>query len=193
MWDWIISGLRCAISTLQIYNGAVTALATVFIAIFTTALFRVGHNQLRLQRAYIFGGCGPTFLWGQNETPSPTGTDPEIWVLPDYHNDGLTPGWIEYLLIDVCREVELPRRATYRRAQRIIISDETPPDKITRKIPIAPLRIVMRHDNMMFYGRYYYRDMIRRRRYSSFIYRFRTDGTHERVFDNVHRSYWKWT
>jgi hypothetical protein len=91
------------------------------------------------------------------------------------------------------REAELPRRANYARARRIIIADETPPNREKYQIPLQPLRIEMREDNLMFYGRFFYRDMIGRQRYSSFIYRLRTNGSHERVFDNVHRSYSKWT
>jgi len=195
MLNSINSGFWCAINTLQAYNGAVTAFATCWIAAFTVALFGLGRKQFRLQRAYIFGGCGPTFLWGApgTGTPASTGPHPEIWVHPAYHNDGLTPGWIEYLMWDTCREADLPRRASYRRARKIIISDDTPPTKETRAVPGGPLHIEMQHDNLMFYGRFFYLDMMGKQRYSSFIYRFRTNGTHERVFDGVHDSYWKWT
>lgn len=193
MWGSINNGVWCALDLLQTYNGAVTALATLAIAWFTCALFWASRNQMRLQRAYVFGGCGVTFLWGTNNTPPPIGPHPEIWVWPDYHNDGLTPALIEELLWVTCRETELPSRANFNRAQQVIIADEAPPDKAQRRIPIdGALHIPIREDNLMFYGRFYYRDMVGKRRYSSFIYRFRSSGAHERVL-NVHRSYWKWT
>ncbi len=189
---WFIDIFCTIIDFSKTYHGALTAFATIVIAFFTGTLWCVSRGQLRLQRAYVFGGCGPTYLWGTNGTPPPTGPNPEIWVLPDYHNDGLTPAYVELLLLATCREAELPRRASYRHARRIIISDPTPPDKVKYRPQIEPLHIDMREDNLMFYGRYFYRDMIGRRRYSSFIYRLRTNGNAERVLD-VHRSYMKWT
>jgi hypothetical protein len=41
----------------------------------------------------------------------------------------------------------------------------------------------MMADTIIFYGRLVYVDVLKRRRYCGFIYRWRIDGTHERLGD----------
>ena len=86
-------------------SAILTAFATLAIAWFTIILTRVGgkqakifDDQKRLQRAYIFGGCGVTGLvvnlMGQVRTPalSPRGF-PQVKFQPGYRNYGQTPAF----------------------------------------------------------------------------------------------------
>src|SRR6185437_15221 len=53
MFNWLTAYFWRAIDLLQTYNGAVSAFATVWIAIFTIVLAKVGARQAKLTRHAI--------------------------------------------------------------------------------------------------------------------------------------------
>jgi hypothetical protein len=166
-------------------------------------LTRVGNRQEKilegqqnLQRAYIFGGCGPTrFIQSQDTfsgairpVPGKNGF-PQIAFEPGYRNFGQTPAWVLEVYAVFCQE--LPERPDYESGRKYTISDSLPPDSSDYR-KFDAIEIEMTTPTLMYYGRIYYRDMLGKNRHSSFVYRLRDDGDHDRIAD-AHPDYLEMT
>ena len=182
----------------------VTAIATAYIAKFTIVLSRIGgrqekilEGQQNLQRAYIFGGCGPTGLYHEKDglgriVAQPTLSEdgfPQIAFKPGYRNFGQTPAWILEVYTVFCQE--LPARPDYKSGKHYLISNSLPPDPDDYR-NFDFIIMEMKTPTLMYYGRIYYRDMLGQKRHSSFVYRLRNDGGHERIAD-AHPEYLEMT
>lgn len=187
--------------TVDHWSALATAIATVAVAWFTVELSKVGRRQAKilegqqnLQRAYIFGGCGPTWLLGnivgQATVPAlgPKGF-PQIGFQPGYRNYGQTPAWVLDVVTVFCPE-PLPERPNYQSGTRFIISDSARPDG--ENVPFSsPVVVEMTTPTLMYYGRFRYIDMLGNRRHSGFVYRLLDNGGHERIAD-AHPDYLDW-
>ena len=91
MWDGFLSYLWQAIDCLQTYNGAVTAFATVWIAIFTIVLALVSRRQAKLTRQSI-NLATKEFV----STHRPKIVVRELMILPESH-----PLQIRYVIANV--------------------------------------------------------------------------------------------
>ena len=168
------------------------------VAFFTLCLVRVTNklavaantqttilkNQEILDRAYVFGGCGDTFLLGERNTIAPVGAPPTVLIPLTYGNYGETPAWVDHVVICMCAPGALPNSPEYDSGRTVIISDPTPGDKVIRGTPESPLFIEVGQNGFMFYGRFFYRDILEFERHSSFAYWIRGDGTHSRLARN---------
>jgi hypothetical protein len=195
---------------LKNYHDAIDVVAAVVIAAFTVVLARVSSRQARiedaqqrLQRAYVFGGCGPTGLmrktaagqvvWRPDEGPGvpvlgPNGR-PQICFQPDCRNFGQTPAWVQHMVLVYCSE--LPSKPNYASGNVREISDSVGPGWQSYA-PGGPEVVEMKAATLMLYGRIEYLDMLENERYSSFVYRLRDDGNHERVADDKYAEFRKW-
>jgi hypothetical protein len=152
---------------------------------------------------YVFGGCGPTGLLRKNATGQqvcsqdkdvgdlvlgPNGR-PQICFRPDCRNFGQTPAWVKHMVLVYCPE--LPSKPNYASGKVREISDSVGPGW-QKHVPGAPEIVEMETATKMLYGRIYYLDMLENERYSSFVYRLRDDGDHERVADEKYAEFRKW-
>src|SRR5437773_2198930 len=98
MLDWLI-GLPDKLG-----HEWLTAISSAVVAVFTVVLAWVGlmqasiiRGQQRLQRAYLFGGCGPTWLIGNAQTGEPLLSERgfrQVGFVPGCRNYGQTPAWV---------------------------------------------------------------------------------------------------
>jgi hypothetical protein len=205
---WIAS----AFEFVKTEHDALNVLVAVIVAVFTIVLARVSSRQAkivdaqqRLQRAYVFGGCGPTGLLRKNHADQlvcsgnkdagdlvlgPNGR-PQICFQPGVVNYGQTPAWVKHMVLVYCPE-PLPRKPNYAAGKIREISDSVPPDGVVYHAPGDHEIKEMDTPTLMLYGRIYYLDMLENERYSSFVYRLRDDGNHERVADDKYAEFRKW-
>jgi hypothetical protein len=180
----------------------IEALSAVVVALFTVVLACVARRQAaivdaqqRLQRAYVFGGCGVTGLMTDDMGAPVLGPKgfPLFCFRPGCNNYGQTPAWVKHMILVYCPE-PLPSKPDYESAGRVIreISDSVPPDGRLCNAPGSPEIVEMGTPTLMLYGRIYYLDMLENERYSSFVYRLRNDGNHERISDDKYAEFRKW-
>jgi hypothetical protein len=185
--------ITIALEFLDRYHDAINVVVAVVIAVLTFVLARVGWRQAkiidaqqRLQRAYVFGGCGET---GLSES-APNGL-PVFCFQPGYRNYGQTPAWVDRMVLVYCPE-PLPRRPNYDAGETREISDSVGPGGHLCLAPGGPEMREMATPTLMLYGRIYYLDMLENERFSSFVYRLRNDGRHERIAGERFREFRRW-
>jgi hypothetical protein len=181
-------------------NRAIEALAAIVVALFTVVLACVARRQAdivdaqqRLQRAYVFGGCGPTGLLRDDQGIPVVGQNgfPVLCFRPGCRNFGQTPAWVKQMVLVYCAE-PLPSKPNYEAGRVREISDSVGPGGGLVDAPGGPELVEMVTATQMLYGRIYYLDMLENERYSSFVYRLRNDGHHERVVDDKYAEFRKW-
>lgn len=167
-------------------ESSVTAISTLVIAVFTIALVfvawhqaSIAKNQDRMQRAYIFGGTGHVrSSFALNEEGKPI---PNAWVIPvEFANSGQTPAWVHHVSYATCKMGEIPRFPNYRKMTKIVISDPVAPGA-TRPTPKSPVTIPTGTESLVFYGRYYFTDMLGDHRYCGFAYELMVGGSERRI------------
>ena len=137
-----------------------------------------------VERGYVFGGCGLGANTG-NEIEGLTKT-----VAATQGNYGKTPVFVQQLFLEQCHENDLPMKPVYKNS--MVVNEPLPPDGTFKPVNAKEaIKIFPRTDGQMFYGRFIYLDVFKRRHYSSFIYRFFADGTHLPA-DDVDPEYWAW-
>jgi hypothetical protein len=186
---------------LETYHDAFEVLTAIVVAAFTIVLARVSSRQAkivdaqqRLQRAYVFGGCGPTALLKDDRgmlIGGPKKGFPQFVFQPHCRNYGQTPAWVKHMVLVYCPE-PLPSKPNYAAAKIREISDPVPPGGHLWEAPGGPEILEMETATLMLYGRIYYLDILENERYSSFVYRLRNDGKHERVADDKYAEFRKW-
>ena len=181
-------------------HTVVEALAAIIVALFTVVLACVARRQAkivdaqqRLQRAYVFGGCGVTDLLKDNSGAPVLGPKgfPQFCFRPGVVNYGQTPAWVKHMVLVYCPE-PLPRKPNYAAGKIREISDAVPPDGAVYYAPGYPEIKEMETPTLMLYGRIYYLDMLENERFSSFVYKLRNDGDHERIADDKYAEFRKW-
>jgi hypothetical protein len=185
--------INCTADFTEHYHGPLTAVATLFLALFTTTLWWATRGLLRhapkVERGYVFGGCG-----NQKATVDPkTGKVVSMWVRATHGNYGKTPAFVERIAVEVCLEKDLPPRPIYTHyfdVNEPLIPGimGLPINRVEHTFPLV--------NNQIYYGRIFYRDIFEKSHYSSFIYRFDANGGHEPVGTGdtkgmVHADYWK--
>jgi hypothetical protein len=191
-WTYAAVWLSCAADFIHEYHGPLTALGTILLALFTITLWWATFGLLRhapkVERAYVFGGCGD-----QKDIIDPVTNAPARWVRATQGNYGKTPAFVEKIAVAHCLEKDLPARPQY-----INFFDVNEPlipgamglpiNRVEHTFPLM--------NGQIYYGRIYYRDIFGDSHYSSFIYRFDVNGRHEPVGIGdtkgmVHADYWK--
>jgi len=164
-------------SWVDLHNGAVTALATIIIGIFTATLYFISKNQLthshQVERAYISGGGVPASerrvisgIVGQVASGQ-VGGEQVYYVLTGrfelhINNHGKMPGRLMQVAIEFCDAGAIPQQPRYRPVFN--------PDWIG---PGTQSRVYGHHEvprdiaNPVVYGRLYYRDIFSNRVHSS--------------------------
>jgi hypothetical protein len=161
----------------QKYNGAITAIATAIIGIFTATLYSISKNQLahshQVERAYISGGGVPeTKLEGQffgsslrngeiRQVPVLTGNF-ELHI----NNHGKTPGELMQIAIGFCDADNIPPEPIYDPQP---FHDWIGPGTQSRPMDHRP--IPTDRPATAVYGRLYYRDIFGGSHSSGFIQR----------------------
>ena len=114
---------------------------------------------------------------------------PIVFCNPGYHNYGQTPAFARYLQWGFCSD---PPTAdpNWSACTKTTISDWIDTSESVRPVPARPSH-EMTEATVIFYGRLAYFDVFKRQRYSGFIYRWRIDGTHERLGDK-YPKYAEW-
>jgi len=163
-----------------------SAISSTVVAFFTIVLAWVGwrqasiiRGQQRLQRAYLFGGCGETWLITEHNGQPALSKDGfrRVGFRPGCRNYGQTPAWVLRAVCVFCPDPP-PKRPNYKPSKNahhitFIISDSIPPDGNVYKPFGHTVEVEMTAPKLILYGRIYYRDMLRRRRHTSFIYRLK--------------------
>jgi hypothetical protein len=136
-----------------------------------------------LERGYAFGGCG-----GRKLHTDQNGNPATMEVTASHGNYGKTPVFVEWVFVEQCQEKDLPIKPIYK--NRIAVNDPLPPNG-NWKLVNGAVKTFPAIDNQIFYGRFIYLDVFKKRHYSSFIYRFFRNGSHEPV-SNADPEYWAW-
>jgi len=104
-WENLGEGVMWVIDCLLDYNGAVTAIATVFIATFTATIWYVNRRQLKhareVERAYLSGGGPNRYQDGARH-----------FVLT-HENTGKTPAIFKDYSVFLCDRSSLPAEPEY--------------------------------------------------------------------------------
>ena len=205
VWNIFAEFVKQYHDVLEVSAAVVVAVYTVVLACVSRRQAKIIDAQQRLQRAYVFGGCGPTGLLRKNHADQlvcsgnkdagdlvlgPNGR-PQICFQPGVVNYGQTPAWVKHMVLVYCPE-PLPRKPNYAAGKIREISDSVPPDGAVYHAPGGHEIKEMDTPTLMLYGRIYYLDMLENERYSSFVYRLREDGDHERVADDKYAEFRKW-
>jgi hypothetical protein len=167
----------------QKYNGAITAIATFFIFIFTGTLYSTSRNQLRfsrkVERAYVSGGVSIDWRDTDKTEAKASGIgyvvstvqDP-YWLHVVLSNHGKTPAHANRIAFSSCRDDELPAPASleadYSRSDHHLDEWISPGEK-DRPINIGfDFQIV---SGRIVYGRVWYTDIFGDSHSSGFIAR----------------------
>jgi hypothetical protein len=151
-----------------------TALATIFIAIFTFTLKRSTDNLWtitkitaehipRIERAYIYGGFG-----GRLAVPDGQGGF-NIATAVSMANYGKTPGFIRFIEYGSCHLNDLPVRPEYQRSTPI--SDLYFPEMTMKEVRLTNATLLIPGDGShAVFQRVHYRDVLGKNHYSGSVY-----------------------
>src|SRR6516164_8116887 len=136
-WENLGEGVMWVIDCLLDYNGAVTAIATVFIATFTATIWYVNRRQLKhareVERAYLSGGGPNRYQDGARH-----------FVLT-HENTGKPPAIFKDYSVFLCDRSSLPAEPEYLDPRHTLIPyvarippDHKPREITSRAVPNVP-------------------------------------------------------
>jgi hypothetical protein len=201
-------GTVCAGRLANSNQGAASAVAGGIGIIVAIAVFLVYHRQANimdrqadiaerqenLQRAWVIAGMGYNHHFRTDADTNarwigPNG-GPIAYCNPGFHNYGQTPAFVSYLDWAFCPDPP-PTEPKWFACTRTKINDWVGTSQEQKPVQEQPI-YEMTKDTVIFYGRLVYIDVLKREHYSGFIYRWKIDGTHERLGGD-YPKYVEWT
>jgi hypothetical protein len=180
---------RCAIHVVYEYRDAATAVATVFIALFTFTLWGATIKLADADRPHIFPGHFS--IKGVN-------TNEPVVVGFNFENSGRSPAYLENFIFGACNANKLPKRPNFKRATTHDMFFGSAPGKILfpggeakADIPLTPeirAQVLAGTTTLFVFGRINFRETSGKRHFQGFAYRY--DVATNTLFNSGPGSYW---